>query len=109
MAMLNFYQDTHEDDVARAKAQPIDAKRIAAVVAELRSAIEDDGAYKSVVERLATDKSFAASEVVLIAHAFLGGVKQKNRQAAVSAIARRRLEIAHARAKEASAAKTRLW
>lgn len=97
-----------EDDMARAKARPLDEARIAAVVQELRLTIDKPPAFKPVFEALAGDVTLSAGDIIEIAHRLLGGARAKSRKAALTAIAQERMRLSHARSKGQSA-KVRVW
>ena len=56
-----------EDDMARAKARPLDEARIAALVQELRLTVDKPAAFKPVFDALAGDVTLTAGDIIEIA------------------------------------------
>jgi len=100
-------RDEDRDDMARSKAQPIDAEKVELLTQQLRAAVADAKAFEGLYKGIADNKSLSGAEVVAIAKKFAGG-SPKNRKAAITAIAQERLRLAHSKAK-AQSAKTRVW
>jgi len=76
---------------------------------QLRANVADAASFADVVERIQCDDSLSASDVITIAHSFVGGRRAKSRKAAFTAIEQERLRLSHARAKSASASKSPVW
>ena len=110
MSMLQSWSFKQEaaEDMARA-ARPLDTARIEELVAQLKLAVKDSDAFKSVYTELLADKSLTAEEAIEIAYRFVGGFRKKTKKAALAAIGQERLRLAHSKAKGESAAKTRTW
>ena len=98
-----------EDDMARSSTKPRDELGIEQLVDRLKHSVADANAFKATLSAIEKDKQLASAEVIDIAQKFVGGARQKSRASAISAIARRRLEISHAQAKGDLAGKTRVW
>lgn len=102
--------DYEADDVmARASAKLLDSEKIDSLVERLKRSVRDAEAFKSVVSSIDDDKSLSAAEVIELSRRFVGGTKPKSRKAALTAIGQERLRLSHARAKAATAAKSRTW
>lgn len=93
-----------DDDMARAEARPLDAAKIDSVVRQLKLAVADAHEFRSVAE----DRSISGPELIEIAHRF-AGIRAKTKKAALTAIGQERMRMVHAKAKAASAAKTKTW
>lgn len=76
---------------------------------QLRANVADAASFSDVVERIQSDDSLSASDVIAIAHSFVGGRRAKSRKAAFTSIEQERLRLSHARAKSASASKAPVW
>ena len=98
-----------DDEMARASAKALDNEKIGAIVGQLKKLVRDAEALQSAIDSLDADESFSAGEVVEISHRFLGGKRPKSRKAAITALGQERLRLSHARAKAATAAKSRTW
>lgn len=98
-----------DDDMARAGAKPMDLKRIDALVDQLKKTVRDADDFNSVVTSMDGDKSLSATEIMEVSRRFVGGIKPKSRKAAITALGQERLRLSHARAKAATAAKSRTW
>jgi hypothetical protein len=102
-----FKQEAAEN-MARA-ARPLDTAKVEELVGQLKLAVKDPDAFKSVYTELLADKSLTAQETIEIAYRFAGGLRKKSKRAALAAIGQERLRVAHSKAKGESAAKTRTW
>lgn len=98
-----------DDEMARASAKLLDNEKIDKLVGQLKKLVRDGEALQSAIDSLDADESFSAGEIVEISHRFLGGKKPKSRKAAIAALGKERLRLSHARAKAATAAKSRTW
>jgi hypothetical protein len=111
MSILSAWLGKPEEDqdMARASTARIDTAKINVRVQQLKLAVRDASSFQAVFEEIEADTSLTAAELVAIAHSFAGGIKPKNRKAALIAIAQERHRAAHALAKGGSAAKSRVW
>jgi hypothetical protein len=98
-----------DDEMARASARPLDIEKIDALVDQLKQSVRDAEMFKSVVTSIDDDKSLSSAEIIEISRRFVGGTKAKSRKAAITALGQERLRLSHARAKAATAAKSRTW
>jgi chromosome segregation and condensation protein ScpB len=98
-----------DDDMARANARPLDKIKVDALVQQLKLAVREPEAFKRLLASIESDRALSAAELTAIAQGFAGGVKPKNRKAAIAAIGQERLRLSHAKAKGEAAAKTRTW
>lgn len=98
-----------DEEMARASAKALDNEKIDTHVGQLKKLVRDAEALQSAIDSLDGDTALSANEIVEISHRFLGGKKPKSRKAAIAALGQERLRLSHARAKAATAAKSRTW
>jgi hypothetical protein len=98
-----------DEDMAHAKAKPLDDVRIDEHVQHLRRTIKDGPAFKLVYESLVNDQRLSAQDVIAIAYKFVGGKRPPTRKAALTTIGQERMRVSHAKSKAASAAKSTTW
>jgi hypothetical protein len=104
-----FVASEGEDDMARAPAKKIDTVKVDALVQQLKLAVRDRAAFDEVFDAIVGDSTLTAAEIGAIAQKFAGGVKPKNKKAALAVIGQVRLSRVHSDAKAKSAAKARVW
>ena len=97
------------EDMARAKAGPIQAARVDEIVGQLKSTVGNADAFSRVYGALAEDASLTTQDVIAVAHKFVGGAKPKTKKVALIAIGQEWMRVSHAKSKTESAAKTKLW
>jgi hypothetical protein len=97
------------DDMAGAKARPLDAAKIEGYVSQLKRVVYDRPAFDAVFQSLIADKAVSASEMIEIARAFAHGVKVKAKKDAILAIGQERMRLSHAKSKSESATKAKGW
>jgi hypothetical protein len=98
-----------DEEMARASAKALDNEKIDTLVGQLKKLVRDADALQLAIDSLDADSAFSAGEVVEISYRFLGGTKPKSRKSAIAALGKERLRLSHARAKTATAAKSRTW
>lgn len=97
-----------DDDMARRQQKQPDAAKIEARARELKAALSDTDAFAAVYGALNTDKALLTAEAIEIAYR-VTGTRAKTKKEALACIGQKRLRLAHAKAKSASAQKTRTW
>lgn len=97
-----------DDDMARRQQKQLDSAKVDAWAHDLKASMSDAEAFAAVYAALACDKSLLTAEIVEISFR-VTGTRAKTKKQALASIGQQRLRLAHARAKSASALKTRTW
>lgn len=100
--------ECEDDEMARAK-KPLDEAKVDDLVQKLQTSLTDAEDFRQIYLSIVNNDKLSTLEVVSIAHKFVGGQKPKSRKAALTAIGQERLRLVHAKAKSATAAKSKTW
>jgi hypothetical protein len=97
-----------EDDMARNSRKQPDSAKIDARTSELKASMANAEAFAEVYGSLNSDATLLTAEAIEIAHR-ITGMRAKTKKQALASIGQQRLRLTHAKAKGASAQKTKTW